>query len=53
MGVTVGRWEGETLVLDSIGFIDTTWIGRGRFVHSSEMKVVENSRARAMRFYAT
>jgi hypothetical protein len=41
MGVTVGRWEGETLILDSIGFIDTTWIGRGGFFHSSEMKVVE------------
>jgi len=41
MGVTVGRWEGDTLVLDSIGFIDTTWIGRGGFFHSSEMRVVE------------
>jgi hypothetical protein len=41
MGVTVGRWEGDTLVLDSVGFIDTTWIGRGGFFHSSEMKVVE------------
>ena len=34
MGDTVGRWEGDTLVLDSIGFIDTTWIGRGGFFHS-------------------
>jgi hypothetical protein len=41
MGVTVGRWEGETLVLDSIGFIDTTWIGRGGFFHTSDMHVVE------------
>jgi hypothetical protein len=41
MGVTVGRWEGDTLVLDSVGFIDTTWIGRGGFFHSGEMKVVE------------
>jgi hypothetical protein len=41
MGVTVGRWEGDTLVLDSVGFIDTTWIGRGGFIHSGEMKVVE------------
>jgi hypothetical protein len=44
MGVTVGRWEGDTLVLDSVGFIDTTWIGRGGFIHSSEMKVVEKFR---------
>jgi hypothetical protein len=44
MGVTVGRWEDDTLVLDSIGFIDTTWIGRGGFFHSSEMHVVEKFR---------
>jgi hypothetical protein len=41
MGVTVGRWEGDTLVLDSVGFIDTTWLGRGGFFHTSEMRVVE------------
>ena len=41
MGVTVGRWEGDTLVLDSVGFIDTTWIGRGGFFHTSDMRVVE------------
>jgi len=40
-GETVGRWEGETLVLDSIGFIDTTWLGRGGFFHSTDMHVVE------------
>jgi len=44
LGVTVGRWEGETLVLDSVGFIDTTWIGRGGFFHTSDMKVVEKFR---------
>ena len=36
-----GRWEGDTLVLDSIAFIDTTWLGRGGFFHSDEMHVVE------------
>jgi hypothetical protein len=41
LGNTVGRWEGDTLVLDSIGFIDTTWLGRGGFFHSSDMHVVE------------
>ena len=40
-GDTVGRWEGDTLVLDSIGFIDTTWLGRGGFFHSDKMHVVE------------
>jgi hypothetical protein len=41
LGYTVGRWEGETLVLDSIAFVDTTWLGRGGFFHSSDMRVVE------------
>jgi hypothetical protein len=41
MGNTVGRWEGDTLVLDSIAFIDTTWLGRGGFFHSDRMHVVE------------
>jgi hypothetical protein len=41
MGNTVGKWEGDTLVLDSISFIDTTWIGRGGFIHSDRMHVVE------------
>jgi len=41
MGHTVGRWEGDTLVLDSIGFNDFTWLARGGFFHSDEMRVVE------------
>ena len=41
LGDTVGKWEGDTLVLDAIGFIDTTWLGRGGFFHSEKMHVVE------------
>jgi hypothetical protein len=41
MGYTVGRWEGDTLVLDSISFVDTTWLGRGGFFHSADMHIVE------------
>ena len=41
MGSTVGRWEGDTLVLDSIGFNDFTWLARGGFFHSEDMHVVE------------
>jgi hypothetical protein len=40
-GDTVGHWDGDTLVLDAIGFIDTTWIGRGGFFHSDKMHVIE------------
>ena len=41
LGDTVGRWEGDTLVLDAIAFADTTWLGRGGFFHSDRMHVVE------------
>jgi len=40
-GYTVGKWEGDTLVLDSISFVDTTWLARGGFFHSDQMRVVE------------
>jgi hypothetical protein len=40
-GQTVGHWEGDTLVLDSVGFVDTTWLSRGGFFHTSDMHVVE------------
>lgn len=44
LGYTVGRWEGDTLVLDAISFVDSTWIGRGGFFHSDNMHVVEKFR---------
>lgn len=40
-GYTVGRWEGDTLVLDSIAFVDSTWLARGGFFHSDQMRVIE------------
>jgi hypothetical protein len=40
-GYTVGRWEGDTLVLDSISFVDTTWFGRGGLFHSANLHIVE------------
>ena len=41
LGSTVGHWEADTLVLDSIGFTDRTWFGRGGFFHTDRMHVVE------------
>jgi hypothetical protein len=41
MGYTVGHWEGDTLVLDSIAFNDYTWLARGGFFHSDKMRVIE------------
>jgi hypothetical protein len=40
-GYTIGHWEGDTLVLDSIGFTDATWLARGGFFHSDQLRVIE------------
>jgi hypothetical protein len=31
----------DTPVLDSISFVDTTWLGRGGLMHSVDMHIVE------------
>jgi hypothetical protein len=41
LGYGVGRWEGDTLVVDSVMFNDFTWLGRGGFFHSDQMRVIE------------
>jgi hypothetical protein len=41
MGDSVGRWEGDTLVVDTIGFNDKTWLAGGASIHSEELHVVE------------
>jgi len=40
-GESIGNWEGDTLVIDSINFVDSTWFGRGGFFHSSSMHTIE------------
>jgi hypothetical protein len=44
-GDAVGRWDGDTLVVDSVGFNDITWIDSGKgFFHSDKMHVIERLR---------
>ena len=40
-GHSVGHWDGDTLVIESIGFTPLTWLARGGFFHSEDMKVTE------------
>ena len=40
-GYSIGHWDGDTLVLDSTSFVDTTWLARDGFFHSDQMRVVE------------
>jgi hypothetical protein len=41
MGQSVGRWEGETFVIESNGYNDSTWFDRAGNFHSEAMKVTE------------
>jgi hypothetical protein len=40
-GDAVGKWEGDTLVVDIVGFNDESWIGWPGWLHSNNMHVVE------------
>jgi hypothetical protein len=40
-GLSVGKWEGDTLVIDSTNFVDTTWFGRGGLLHSPDLHIIE------------
>ena len=56
LGYAVGRWEGDTLIIESNGFEDRTWIGKGGtrggvsigYPHSDEMRTVERYRRTAV-----
>ena len=41
MGHSVGRWEGDTLVVDVTNFNDRTWFSRAGDFHSDALHVVE------------
>ena len=43
-GDPVGHWEGDTLVVESVGFNDETWFANGGFFHSYDMNVTERLR---------
>jgi hypothetical protein len=44
MGDSIGTWEGDTLVVDTIGFNDKTWLDRAGHPHSQDLHVVERIR---------
>jgi hypothetical protein len=47
MGWSNGRWEGETLVIDTRGFNDLSWFDRSGNFHSDALHVVERITARS------
>ncbi len=41
MGLSVGRWEGDTFVIEASGFNDQSWFDRAGNHHTEALKVVE------------
>ena len=40
-GDSVGHWDGDTLVIDTIGFTDQSWLHKNGYIHGFNMDVVE------------
>jgi hypothetical protein len=43
-GMSVGRWEGDTLVVNTVGQSDRSWLDMHGFPHSNDMRVEERYR---------
>jgi hypothetical protein len=46
MGYSTGHWEGDTLVVETIGFKDRTWLDFAGTPHSESLKITERIRRR-------
>ena len=44
MGYSIGHWEGDTLVIESVGFNAESWLGWTGYIHSWDMTVTERIR---------
>jgi hypothetical protein len=40
-GDSIGRWEGNTMVVDVTNFVDDTWLSQNGTIHSDAMHVIE------------
>jgi hypothetical protein len=40
-GHSIGHWEGDTLVIDTVGFNERTWMSRDALPHTEQMRTIE------------
>jgi hypothetical protein len=40
-GDPVGHWDGDTLVIETTGFTDASWLHKNGYIHGFDMKVTE------------
>ena len=45
-GYSVGRWDGDTFVVESVGFDPRTWLDHNGYPHSDQMRLTERYRLR-------
>jgi len=48
LGYSIGRWEGDTLVAETIGLTEETWLDEGGHPHSDALRVTERFRRGAV-----
>jgi hypothetical protein len=41
MGYSIGRWDGDTLVVESVGFNDTSWLDFSGHAHTEALRTTE------------
>jgi hypothetical protein len=41
LGHSIGRWDGDTLVIDTVGFSEDFWMNRDGLPHTSQLHLVE------------
>jgi hypothetical protein len=46
LGYSIGRWDGDALVVETIGLIEETWLDDGGHPHSDALRVTERFRRR-------
>ena len=46
LGYSVGRWDGDTFVIDSAGFNDKSWLDAGGTPHTESLRTTERFRRR-------
>lgn len=44
MGHSIGHWDGDTLLIDTVGFNDRTWLDAQGHPHTEKMHVIERLR---------
>ena len=44
MGHSIGKWEGDTLVVDTVGLTDKSWLDRAAHPHTEALHIVERIR---------